>query len=107
VVANALVGLYYRKDPQALKMMINLTEHSSPMFRVAMVWALGAVADRRAVPTLQKLLDDPSERVSEKAQRVLGTFGPEPVGSAQEDPAISQSFTLSCSVIADNFPQVA
>ena len=106
VVANALVGLYYRKDPQALKMMIRLTEHPSPMFRVAMVWALGTVADRRAVPALQKLLDDPSEPVSEKAQRVLATFGPEPVGGAQEDPDIFKASTDS-SADATLYLQVA
>jgi hypothetical protein len=107
VVANALVGLYYRKDPQALKMMINLTEHPSPMFRVAMIWALGTVADRRAVPTLQKLLGDPSESVSQKAQRVLATFGPDPAGRAQEQPDTAQSSTLNSCVAGTLFPQVA
>ncbi|MFL6450587.1 MAG: HEAT repeat domain-containing protein [Bryobacteraceae bacterium] len=96
VVANALVGLYYRKDRNALQMMIKLTEHSSAMFRVAMVWALGTVADRRAVPTLQKLLHDPSDSVKEKAQRILATFGPEPGGSAQQDPTVSQPSILNC-----------
>lgn len=95
VVLNALVGLHYRKAPEALKMMMSLTEHSSPMFRLATVWALGTVADRRAIPALQKLLDDPSEAVREKAQRVLASFGPEPTGSAQQDPDICKSYTNS------------
>jgi hypothetical protein len=80
VVANALVGLHYRKDPSALTMIINLTNHPSPNFRLAAIWALGAVADRRAVPALQRLLTDASEAVREKARHVLGTFGPGPGG---------------------------
>ncbi len=108
VVANALVGLHYRKDSQALSLMIDLTDHLSPKFRVAMVWALGVVGDRRAVPTLQKLLNDPSESVREKAERVLATFGPEPTGNAEEDPDLSQALTSSNSAAPEMpYPEVA
>jgi HEAT repeat protein len=105
-VANALVGLYYRKEPNALTMMINLTDHPSPRFRVAVVWAMGAVADRRAVPTLKKLLGDPSEAVREKAQHVLGTFGPKGGGSAEHS-NMSEPFTSDFSEAETRYPQVA
>lgn len=81
VVANALIGLHYKKESSALDQIIQFTEHSSPMFRLAMVWALGLLADYRAIPTLKRLLEDSCPAVSEKAKRVLATFGPEPEGA--------------------------
>jgi hypothetical protein len=107
VVANALVGLYYRKDPGALNTIMNFTDHPSPKFRVAMVWALGHLADRRAIPVLQKLVTDPSQPVREKAQRVLGTFGPEPTGSAGETVDFAQPLTADLVSNATLLPQVA
>jgi hypothetical protein len=107
VVGNALVGLYYRKDPEAFNMMINLTEHPSAKFRLATTWALGAVGDRRAIPSLRNLLKDPSESVREKAERVLATFGPEPTGSAQEHPDTVPHLTLNCCGTSTEYPQVA
>jgi hypothetical protein len=107
VVMNALVGLYYHKDPGALQSIIELTAHPSANFRVAVVWALGAVADRRAIPTLRKLLDDPSEPVREKAQRVLATFGPDPKDSVQKNPENSLPFTTGSFANSTDLPQVA
>jgi hypothetical protein len=107
VVANALVGLYYRKEPGTLNTIINLTDHPSPQFRLAMVWALGAVADRRGIPALRKLLSDPSEAVQNKAHHVLATFEPEPDGHSQLLPDNSQ-FSNQDSPINDTlYPQVA
>jgi HEAT repeat protein len=107
VVANALVGLYYRKDPDALKTIINLTDHPSPKFRVAIVWALGHLADRRGIPALQKLVTDPAETVREKAQRVLGTFGPEPAGNAGGNPDFGQPLMTNLQSPGTLLPQVA
>jgi len=107
VVANALVGLHYRKDPGALAMMINLTDHPSSKFRLAAIWALGAVADRRAIPTLQRLLSDPSEAVREKAKHVLATFGPGPGGNAEQAPRPSRSFSPASSDAGILYRQVA
>lgn len=107
VVANALVGLYYRKDPGALNTIMNLTDHPSPKFRVAMVWALGHLADRRAIPVLQKLVTDPSEAVREKAQRVLGTFGPEPTGNEGGNVDFAQPLTADPITVGTVLPQVA
>lgn len=107
VVANALVGLYYHKDPGAFQMMINLTDHPSPQFRLAIIWALGTVADRRAIPALQKLTTDSSELVRDKALRVLATFGPEPGGSAQGEPAFSGLLHFQAESDSFTYPQVA
>jgi HEAT repeat protein len=107
VVANALVGLYYRKDPDALKTIINLTDHPSPKFRVAMVWALGHLADRRAIPTLKKLVTDPAEAVREKALRVLGTFGPEPAGNVGANIDFGQPLMTDLDDPGTILPQVA
>lgn len=89
VVANGLVGLHYRKDPNAVIRMIELTRHPSPMFRVAMVWALGTVCDARAIPTLHRLTSDPDSSVSHMAGRVLNSFDPrlaQPSSSSPQDP---------------------
>lgn len=107
VVANALVGLYYRKDPGALNTIVNLTAHPSPRFRVAMVWALGHLADRRAIPVLQKLVADPAEAVREKAQRILGIFGPEPTGNAIGNADFGQPLTAGSGHSGTLLPQVA
>ena len=107
VVANALVGLYYRKDPGALNIIMNLTDHPSPRFRVAMVWALGHLADRRAIPVLQKLVADPAEAVREKAQRILGTFGPEPTRNAIGNADFGQPLTADSETSGTLLPQVA
>jgi len=107
VVVNALVGLYYRKEAGAFNMMIKLADHPSPAFRLAIIWAFGTVADRRAIPTLQKLMTDPSELVRDKAVRVLATFGPEPGGSAQGDPTSSELLQSDMRSDQFSYPRVA
>jgi HEAT repeat protein len=71
VVVNALVGLYNSKDPQALKMIIDLAGHPSPMFRAATVWALGHIADPEGIPVLKTLAEDPVPTVRTKALQAL------------------------------------
>lgn len=90
VVINALIGLCYRKAPGAFEMLVGLSSHSSEMFRLATVWALGELGDGRAIPVLRKLLVDPCDSVSQKAKRVLGTFGPEPSEREQAIPRAGQ-----------------
>lgn len=74
VVANALVGLHYKKDPSAFDKAVELTSHPDPMFRLAMAWVLGVFSDCRAVPALRHLATDPSPAVSQMAQRILDSL---------------------------------
>jgi HEAT repeat protein len=76
VVANALVGLYYKNDQTALDKMIELTRHPSPDFRAAMAWALGHIGDARARPALEALTTDPVLRIRVRATRTLAALPP-------------------------------
>ncbi len=74
VVANALVGLYYKHDPGALGKMIELTKHPSPDFRAAMAWALGHIGDAKGRPALEGLTNDPVLRIRVRATRTLAAL---------------------------------
>jgi HEAT repeat protein len=74
VVANAIVGLYPINKEFALETLKQLTEHASPMFRLAIAWALGKIGDRRGVELLQRLSQDHSPAVRKRAQTVLAKF---------------------------------
>jgi HEAT repeat protein len=74
VVANALVGLYYKNDSTALEKMIELTKHPSPDFRAAMAWALGHIGDAKARPALEELTTDPVLRIRVRATRTLAAL---------------------------------
>jgi hypothetical protein len=71
VVANALVGLYLLGDREALQKMIELCEAKNHLFRAAMAWAMGVVEDLRAVPALQRLAQEPSFIVRQRAANSL------------------------------------
>jgi hypothetical protein len=107
VVVNALVGLYYRKDPAAMNMIINMSDHPSPKFRLAIIWAMGAIADPRAVPALQKLLSDSSESVRDKAKHVLTLFGPGPQADAKNNLPQGEIVELNSATAKPPYPQVA
>lgn len=74
VVVNALVGLHFHQPEEALEKLLLLCVHPVPLFRAAAAWGLGRLADRRAVPTLEKLAQDAAEVVRERAAKVLETF---------------------------------
>jgi HEAT repeat protein len=71
VAANALVGLHLQHDPAALPKIIELSESPDHLFRTAMAWCLGFIADERGLPTLQRLSKDPSVIVRKRAARSL------------------------------------
>jgi HEAT repeats len=80
VVANALVGLFKACPAQqesALKRMIGLTRHPSHLFRRAAIWALTQTLDRRAIPALEALANDPEPAVKIKAAQALKAFPPD------------------------------
>ena len=76
VVVNALVGLYAHNADEALEKLSNLCKHPGPMFRAAAAWGLGRIADRRAIPALKTLTEDPSAIVRARVARVLAGFNP-------------------------------
>lgn len=71
VVLNALVGQYFLDEPTALNEILKLTDHSSPEFRRAAVWALGFIADPGARNILETLKVDASPLIRLNAQRAL------------------------------------
>lgn len=74
VVVNALVGLHRYHPEEASEALLRLCTHSIPLFRAAAAWGLGRIADPRATPALQKLANDDSEVVRERAAKVLEMF---------------------------------
>ena len=74
VVANAIVGLYSINKEAALERLKQLAEHSSLMFRLAMIWAIGKIGDRSGIELLQRLSQDKSPVVRKKAQAALLKF---------------------------------
>ncbi len=74
VVANAIVGLYPINKELALDTLQQLIEHSSPMFRLAMVWAITKIGDGRGIELLQRLSQDQAPAVRKKAQTALDSF---------------------------------
>ena len=72
VVVNALVGLHFQGDTGALSKLLECTNHSNEMYRLAAVWALGYLARPEAIPALQRVLDsDSSQSVRDKALNAL------------------------------------
>jgi hypothetical protein len=77
VVANALVGLYRLGELEAIQKMISLSSNKQPLFRAAMAWAMGAVEDSRAIPTLEALKADRCYAVRQRALHSLTMLGPD------------------------------
>lgn len=74
VVVNALVGLHFHQPDEAFEKLLTLCDYPAPLFRAAAAWGLGRIADRRAIPALEKLMKDGANVVRERASAVLGTF---------------------------------
>ncbi|MDQ2777881.1 MAG: HEAT repeat domain-containing protein [Acidobacteriota bacterium] len=71
VVVNAIVGLYYQGQEDAMAKLMELSEHASEAFRIATIWAFGFLQDTRSIPALELLQQDESEAVREKARMAL------------------------------------
>ncbi len=71
VVVNAIVGLYYQGQEDAMAKLVQLSKHASEAFRIAAIWGFGFLKDARAIPALESLQQDESESVREKARIAL------------------------------------
>jgi hypothetical protein len=71
VAVNALVGLYYQKDPSAFDRLLEMARHESSLFRAAAIWAFGHLGDPRAIPALEQMSQDPRPFIRRKAAEVL------------------------------------
>jgi len=72
VVVNALIGLYRQHDPSAVGTLLAYAGHSSELYRIAVIWAIGHLEEMQGVPVLKKLAaQDDSELVRQKASKVL------------------------------------
>lgn len=74
VVVNALVGLHSYRPEEAVEKLLQLCNHPAFLFRAAAAWGLGHIAERRAIPILEKLAEDGSDVVRERARKVLEAF---------------------------------
>ena len=52
VAGNAALGLYRISDPQAVRVLTEMTRHPDLSFRLAGLWAVGQTADGRFLPAL-------------------------------------------------------
>lgn len=73
-VANGIVGLYPINQDLALEMLIEFVNHSSPMFRLAMVWAISKTNVPGSVELLCQLSQDESMLVRTKARTTLANY---------------------------------
>lgn len=94
VAVNALVGLYYQGDEEALDRLVEFSRHQSALHRAAAVWAFGQLGDSRAIPALEALGEDTRTMVRRKAAQVLAalrakTVEPEPQSETTAKSAIS------------------
>jgi HEAT repeat protein len=88
VVANAIVGLYPINKDLALERLNHMTEHASPMFRLAAAWTIEKIGDGKIVEWLQRLIQDDSPAVRRRAETTLAKL------QAQEA-AVSEGAVLS------------
>ncbi len=73
-VAEALVRV---NDPMALEpILVQIAIETDPGIRRALAAALEPIRDIRAVPILNRLLDDPSINIAETAAKTLAYIGP-------------------------------
>jgi hypothetical protein len=71
VVANALLGLAYLGETEALKLIRRMTLHPQPLFRVSGAWAMGETDDPSFASELERLQQDPDAAVRRMATRSL------------------------------------
>jgi hypothetical protein len=71
VVVNAIIGLYYQEEENAMARLVKLSEHSSEAFRAAAIWGFAFLMDVRAIPALELLQTDESEAIRDKAGKAL------------------------------------
>jgi hypothetical protein len=54
VVANAALGLYRLSDLKAVKALLDMAQHSDPLFRASALWAIAETEDPRFIPFLME-----------------------------------------------------
>jgi HEAT repeat protein len=81
-VANAIVGLHPINRDLAVETLTKFTGHPSPMFRLAMVWAIAHIGDGRCLDLLRQLAQDHSSEVKDRAQKALANFQEKQFASA-------------------------
>jgi hypothetical protein len=71
VVANALLGLTYLGEPEALHLIRRMTAHPHPPFRASGAWAMGETGDACFASDLDRLRQDADALVRRMATRAL------------------------------------
>jgi HEAT repeat protein len=56
-----IFALAHFRDPEALPVLLEMTEHGDSIVRYHAITALGTLGDPRAIPTLTALLEDETE----------------------------------------------
>jgi HEAT repeat protein len=91
------------EEAPAKEMILALQQAKTDMTRRVLCELLGKRHERRAVPLLMDLLDDPSEKVSYEAADALGHIGDPQAGKAlydnyQKAPNMAHRQILACSL---------
>lgn len=71
VVGSALVGLYLHGDASVMQRILVLCDSHQAPFRAAMAWCLGFILNKDGIPLLQKLSEDRSAMVRQRAKQSL------------------------------------
>ncbi len=71
VVANALLGLVYQGEPEALKLIRRMTLHPAPSFRASGAWAMRESGEQSFAADLERLQQDSDPTVRRMAARAV------------------------------------
>jgi hypothetical protein len=71
VVANALLGLAYLGETEALPLIRRMTVHPHPLFRISGAWAMGETGEPSYASDLDRLQQDAESSVRRMATRAL------------------------------------
>lgn len=71
VVANALLGLAFLGETEALKLIRRMTTHPQPLFRASGAWAMGESGESSFAADLDRLQQDPDTSVRRMANRAM------------------------------------
>jgi hypothetical protein len=65
--ANAVLGLYKLDDTQSITLVLEMSEHLSPIFRCSAIWVMSQTKDPRFLKLLAKLIGDRDATVRNQA----------------------------------------
>jgi hypothetical protein len=74
VIANALVGLHKLRFPDLGPLIVKLSAHSDPLFRISGAWVMEQISDQRFLPVLTEMIRDQNPAVRTGAFRAIASL---------------------------------